>query len=80
MYNLKHAGIIANKLLPQRLPKHGYYQTRTPTGLWKHKWRPMMFSKIVETVGVKYLCVQHAIHLFNTIRKYYEISEDWEGA
>ena len=33
MYSLPHAGIIAQKLLEERLNKHGYYQSK-----YIHSW------------------------------------------
>ena len=53
MYGLPHAGIIAQKLLEKRLGKQGYFQSRTTPGYWKHNWRPISFSLIVDDFGVK---------------------------
>ena len=36
MYELPHAGIIAQKLLEERLTKHGYRQSNHTPGLWIH--------------------------------------------
>ena len=36
MYGLPHAGIIAQKLLEERLKKHGYHQSDKIPGFWKH--------------------------------------------
>jgi hypothetical protein len=38
MYGLPQAGLLANKLLAQRLAKYGYYQAVHMSGLWKHTW------------------------------------------
>ena len=43
MYGLPHAGIIAQKLLEERLNAAGYYQSDKTPGFWKHKWRPICF-------------------------------------
>ncbi len=40
MYGLPQAGIIAQQLLEERLAKHGYCQSKTTPGLWKHDTRP----------------------------------------
>jgi hypothetical protein len=36
MYNLPQAGILAHRLLEQRLNEHGYQQSQVTPGLWKH--------------------------------------------
>ena len=38
MYGLPQAGLLAQELLEERLAKHGYYQSATTPGFWKHKW------------------------------------------
>ena len=54
MYGLPQAGILANKLLKKRLAKKGYYEMPHTPGLWKHIWRPIMFSLVVDDFGIKY--------------------------
>ncbi len=44
MYGLPQAGIIAQQLLKERLQKHGYHQSQTTPGLWKHNTHPISFS------------------------------------
>ena len=44
MYGLLHAGIIAQKLLEERLNKHGYHQSKFTPGFWTHESRPICFS------------------------------------
>ena len=44
MYCLLHAGIIAQKLLEERLNKHGYHQSKFTPGFWTHESRPIYFS------------------------------------
>jgi hypothetical protein len=48
MYGLPQAGIITQQLLKERLQKHGYHQSQTTPGLWKHDTRPICFSLIVD--------------------------------
>ena len=79
MYGLPQVGIIANQLLTARLAPAGYYQCRHTQGLWRHKWRPILFSLVVDDFGVKYVGRQHADHLNAAIEKHYEYSKDWEG-
>jgi hypothetical protein len=79
MYGLPQAGILAQELLAKRLKEHGYSQSETTPGLWKHKWQPIAFSLVVDDFGVKYVGKEHAQHLFQMIKKYYECSIETEG-
>ena len=79
MYGLPHAGIIAQKLLAERLEKHGYYQSDTTPGFWRHKTRPICFTLIVDDFGVKYVGEEHAQHLINVLKQHYKVAEDWDG-
>ena len=51
IYSLKQAGKLANDLLTKGLSAHGYYQCATTPGLWRHKWRPILFALIVDDFG-----------------------------
>eukprot|EP00804_Cyclotella_cryptica_P030324 CCRYP_011861-RA/>CCRYP_011861-RA protein AED:0.29 eAED:0.29 QI:0/-1/0/1/-1/1/1/0/670 len=79
MYGLPHAGLIANELLEKRLNKHGYQQSKLVPGLWKHKWRPIWFTLVVDDFGVKYVGKEHALHLKSVLESYYPLSTDWTG-
>eukprot|EP00804_Cyclotella_cryptica_P007134 CCRYP_020036-RA/>CCRYP_020036-RA protein AED:0.40 eAED:0.41 QI:0/0/0/1/0/0/3/0/479 len=79
MNGLPQAGIIAQKLLEQRLQANGYHQSKINPGFWTHNWRPICFALCVNDFGVKYVGKAHADHLINTLKGHYEISTDWEG-
>ena len=79
MYGLPQAGILANKLLVKRLDKFGYAPVRYTPGLWRHKWRPIMFSLVVDDFGVKYTGAEHAEHLIKALQSHYQLSVDWTG-
>eukprot|EP00804_Cyclotella_cryptica_P018472 CCRYP_004313-RA/>CCRYP_004313-RA protein AED:0.28 eAED:0.28 QI:0/-1/0/1/-1/1/1/0/226 len=81
MYGLPHAGLIANELLNKRLNKHGYHQGKLVPDLWKHKWRPISFTLVVDDFGVKYVGKEHALHLKSVLEleSYYTLSTDWTG-
>ncbi len=79
MYGLPQAGLLANKLLTSRLDTHGYYQCQFTPGLWRHKWRPITFSLVVDNFGVKTVGITHAKHLKEVLQKYYTVSVDWTG-
>ena len=55
MYGLPQAGVLANKLLGERLCEFGYRQSDTTPGFWKHIWRPISFTLVVDDFGVKYV-------------------------
>jgi hypothetical protein len=44
MYGLLQAGILAHRLLKQRLNEHGYQQSQVTPGLWKHALRPLLHA------------------------------------
>ena len=62
MYGLPQAGIIAQQLLEERLAKHGYRQSKTTPGLWKHDTRPISFTLVVDDLGVKYVGKENVQH------------------
>eukprot|EP00804_Cyclotella_cryptica_P004376 CCRYP_006792-RA/>CCRYP_006792-RA protein AED:0.32 eAED:0.32 QI:0/0/0/1/0/0/2/0/518 len=80
MYGLPQAGILANKLLKQRLAKHGYYEVIHTPGLWKHMTRPVSFTLVVDDFGIKYVGKEHAEHLLNALREHYTLDIDWSGS
>jgi hypothetical protein len=79
MYGLPQAGIIVQELLAKRLKAHGYSQSKTTPGLWKHEWRPVWFSLVIDGFGVKYISKEHVQHLLQMVQKYYKCSFEPEG-
>jgi hypothetical protein len=79
MYGLPQAGILANNLLIERLDAFGYYPVEFTPGLWRHKWRPIVFSLVVDDFGVKYTGKEHAYHLVQALMTHYTIAIDWTG-
>ena len=79
MYGLPQAGIIAQNLLTKRLNKAGYFQSKITPGYWKHNWRPISFSLVVDDFGVKYINKDDVEHLISVLKQDYEIDTDWEG-
>jgi hypothetical protein len=67
MYRLPQAGIIAQKLLEQRLWANGYHQSKINPGFWTHDWLPICFALCVDGFGVKYVGKEHADHLIQTL-------------
>ncbi len=79
MYGLPQAGIIAQQLLEMRLVVHGYHQSTTTPGLWRHNTRPICFILVFDNFGVKYVNKANAEYLLNVIQKYYKCSSDWDA-
>ena len=79
MYGLPQAGLLANELLEKRLNKRGYYQSKLVPGLWKHEWRPIQFTLVVDDFGVKYVGKEHALHLKSTLEDNYGVTTEWDG-
>ena len=80
MYGLAEAGVLANKLISSRLEQEGYYQCQFTPSLWRHKWRPITFTLVVDDFGVKSEGDCHANHLKKCLEKHYELSIDWSGS
>ena len=59
--------------------KAGYYPTQFTTGLWRHVWRPITFTLVVDDFGIKFECDMHANHLVKTLRKHYDVTPDRKG-
>ena len=78
MCGLPHAVIIAQRLLEERLNNADYFQSNQTSGFWKHKWRPICFSLIVDDFGVKYVGEEHAKHVIETLQfnDNYTVTED----
>ena len=71
MYGLPQAGILAHHLIKKRPAKHGYTQSQYTLGYWKHAWRPIIFTLVVDDFGVKYIGEEHAQHLINVLENDY---------
>jgi hypothetical protein len=80
MYGLPQAGILANKLLEQRLNARGYYHCQHTPGLWRHVWRDIIFCLIVDDFGIKTTSRDHIIHLKENLEKHYTVTTDWDGS
>eukprot|EP00804_Cyclotella_cryptica_P004433 CCRYP_006852-RB/>CCRYP_006852-RB protein AED:0.14 eAED:0.09 QI:0/-1/0/1/-1/1/1/0/489 len=79
-YGLPKAGILANKLLKQRLATDGYFELPHTPGLFKHISRPVQFSLVVDDFGIKYIGQQHLEHLIASIKRHYDVTIDHTGS
>ncbi len=80
IYGLLQVGILANKLLKERLLPYGYVEVANTPGLFKHKTQTIQFTLVVDDFGVKYVGKQHAKHLVENLKQYYTMAEDEEGS
>jgi hypothetical protein len=80
MYGLPQAGILANKLIKQRLNAKGYYQCQHTPGLWRHVWRDIPFCLVIDNFGVKTTAREHIEHLKTTLKEHYTVAMDWDGS
>ena len=76
MYDLPQAGLIAQEQLIKRLKKAGYFQSESSPGFWKHEWRPISFTLVIDDFGVKYVGKENADHLISVLQGDYEINID----
>ena len=79
MYGLPQAGILTQQLLKTHLNQRGYYQNTIVPGIWKHKWRLVQFTLVVDNFGVKYVGKEHTQHLIDTVKTHYDLKADWKG-
>ena len=79
VYGIPQSGSLANDLLETLLLKHDYYQFSQTPGMWRHKWRPVLFSLIVDDFGVEYVGKRHTDHLLNALKKNYEVTVNDKG-
>ena len=76
IYGLPQSGRLANQLLKKRLEKHGYHEVSHTPGLFRHDWRPIWFTLVVDDVGIKYIGKKHADHLLNALKEHYNMETD----
>ena len=55
VYGLPQERKLKNDLLQKRLGTAGYYEVATTPGLCLHKWRPIIFSLIVDDFWIEYV-------------------------
>ena len=80
IYGLPQSGKLANKLLKKWLEIFGYHEVKQTPGLFKHEWRPIWFTLVVDDFGIKYIGKKHADHLLKVLNQHYEMETDWDGA
>ena len=56
-------GKLSNTILKQRLDNYGYIEFMHTPGLWRHIFRLLKFTLVIETFGVKSVGVEQLQHL-----------------
>ena len=79
MYGLPQSGILAQKLLEERLGLEVYHQSERTPGLWTHEWRPISFTLVVDDFGIKYVGKEHADHLVSVLKEHYDVTVEEGG-
>ena len=79
MYGLPQASRIAYEHLLPKLEVAGYHEAGITPGLFKHNANEIVFCLTVDDFGVKYIEHDSAQHLITTLKKDYEVAEDWKG-
>ncbi len=78
MYGVPQASILGQNLLKKQLNQHSYQQSNITPGLWKHNWRPLLFTLCVDDFGIKYFRQEQANHLAKVLKEHYKCSIDWD--
>ena len=79
MYGLKQAALLGYENLIKNLKPHGYYPIPHTDGLWKHHTKPITFCLCVDDFGIKYFHKSDVQHLISSLKRSYDVSEDWSG-
>jgi hypothetical protein len=79
IYGLPQAGILAKKLLDERLLDEGYYPAPNTPGLYLHRSRNISFTLWVDDFSIKWTNRDDADHLIQALSKHYKIKVDWSG-
>ena len=73
MYGLPQAGILANKLLKQRLGNEGYYEQPHTPGLFRHEDKDIYFTLVMDDLDIKYGNRDIIDHLLGVLTNHYDI-------
>ena len=79
IYGLPQAGILAKKLLEERLLTGGYIPAPHTPGLYRHSCHPIQFTLWVDDFSVKYVHKRDADTLISLLQQHYDLTTDWTG-
>ena len=79
MCGIPEAGRLANDLLRTRLKKFGYIKCTHTPGFWKHIYKPISWTLIVDDFGFKYTDKKHIDEFLKIMAKWYVVKMDWDG-
>ncbi len=71
LHGLLQSGMLANKLLKERLEECRFVEVPHIPGLFKHYSQPVWFTLIVDNSGIKCQGSEHCKHLLNIIKSFY---------
>ena len=76
MYGLVQAGIIVHEALKEHLKPYVYATAKITQGLWKHQYRDINFTLVVDAFGIRYSNKKGADHLISSLQEKYEVTQD----
>ena len=76
---LTHIGVHHTKRLKHKLAPFGYHECKNTPGLWYHETRPITFTLVVDSFGVKYIRKEDVDNLIVSLQRNYTLTEDWTG-
>ena len=79
MYVIPQGGKISNGKLNLNLSKFGYEPAPITPGFCRHQTYPLQLSLLLDEFGVKYERQAGIIHILDTLKTIYKISDDWDG-
>ena len=74
---LNQSGKISNDRLKNHLESFGYEPVRHTPVLWKHTSSDIVFTLVVDDLGVKYTNRQDMEHLRNAVQILYPVTTYW---
>lgn len=80
IYGLPQAGILAKKLLDERLLQGGYKQANHTPGLYRHHNSGLQFTLWVDDFSILYTNKSDVDDLLTLLRQHYEVTTDWTGS
>ena len=79
IYGLPQESKPEKKCLREKIRPCGYYEVSHTPGLWKHISRPIDFPLVVDDFGVKCVGKDNPLHLIDSLKEEFTISEYWKG-
>ena len=73
------SGQISKRSVTSNTEKHGYMEATHTPGYWKHMWKPISWTLIVDDFGFKYTNKRHMDKLLRILSQWHVMKMDWGG-